>query len=188
MESVSARQIAVQRIRSRVVPILGQWLNAVECVQVSIACACKEPVPVLGVLLPKDKTALVAAHIQELAIQEEEWSALFGIDSRHGRVQSATSFAQTTAFVQSIEAMESALRCTLAESSPKAAWKRAVTRLATYVAMQFANHEDAVASVLGCVVRADTRRVDELRSIMEERGQDTLAVLEMINALGEAAC
>ena len=188
MESMFTRQSAVQSVRARVAPVLGHWLNDTECVRVAIACACKDPEQVLGVLLNREKAAVVSGHIQAFAIQEAEWTALFGTESRHAHVQSATSYVQWSEFAPCVADMENALRSTLAESAPKAAWTRAVTKLATFVAMQFANHEDAVAAVLGCVVKADTRRVDELRSVMEDKGQDTLAIMEMISALGEAAC
>ena len=188
MENFQARQVVVQSIRSRVAKVTGNWLGDSECVQVAIACACTEPLDVLGVLFTRHVTSQIAAKLQELAITTHEWAALFAHDVGHTRVLEASTAAGAAVFKSEADRLAQALRSTLAETIQKTTWQRPVTRLATYVGMHFENHEEAVGAAIGGIVRSDLRRLEDLRAEMEERGMETMSLSAMVVALSLAAC
>ncbi len=188
MEDFQARQVVVQGIRNRVAKVAGNWLSDSECVQIAIACACSDALDVLGVLFARHVTSQIAGQIRELAITGEEWAALFAHDVSHTRTQESSTAAGATMFKGECGKLSQALRSTIVETVQKAAWQRPVTRLAIYVGMHFENHEDAVASVIGGLVRSDLRRLEDLRAEMEDRGVETMDLAQMVVALSVAAC
>tara|TARA_X000001036_G_scaffold11660_2_gene10174 strand:+ start:2363 stop:2929 length:567 start_codon:yes stop_codon:yes gene_type:complete len=188
MEDFQARQTAVQGIRGRVSKAAGNWLSDSECVQISIACACTEPLDVLGVLFTRHVTSQISSQIRDLSITSDEWTTLFAHDISHTRTLESSTAAGADMFKAECTKLSQALRSTIVETVQKTAWQRPVTRLAIYVGMHFENHEDAVASVIGGLVRSDLRRLEDLRAEMEERGVETMDLAQMVIALSVAAC
>ena len=133
------------------------------------------------------RTALDRAG--QLALSADEWNGLFGADA-HARVSRSDvmSVAREANFLESVRALESALRFTLQEAAPKERWRSAGTRAACFIALHTEACEELVTLTLGTIVRSDIRRLDEVRSAAEERGGDELLLAKCIMAVSASYC
>ena len=188
MECFQLRQEAVGKIRQRVAESVGNWVSDIESLQLSIACACREPLELVGVLFPRAIAVSITSSIALLAITEDEWKTLFGCATQHVRTKDVTEVAATAMFQKEMQKLEQNMPCTLAEVRPQETWSRPVSRVAAYLAMHTSFYEEALTTVLGASVRPDARRLDDLRVDMEQRGCETLELAQMITALSVAAC
>ena len=188
MEDFGARQQIVSHIRGRVAPLAGGWLTDVECVQIAISCKVAAPMDLLGLMFPRNVASVLKPHTATLAITDQEWSGLFSNDVSHAHTAEASRILRSPLLQSETHLLQTALRSTIVEATPKIAWQRPVSRVAVYVGMHFVNHEDTISAVLGGVVGSDSRRLDDLRAAMDERGVETMELSSMIAALGAAAC
>ena len=85
--------------------------------------------------------------------------------------------------------LEEALVCTLGEAAPAGIWKKHPgVRLAAAVALhRDEDATEALSAVLGGLVAADSRRVEDLKTSIEDAGVDLIYVSEAVSALGECA-
>ena len=83
-------------------------------------------------------------------------------------------------------ALERALVCTLGESRQRDHWKNAPVRIAAALAMNFAEPQDFVDAGVWGLVRADARRLEELRQDVESSPLQLLFVGEAVTALASS--
>tara|TARA_B100000575_G_scaffold79882_1_gene62575 strand:+ start:139 stop:705 length:567 start_codon:yes stop_codon:yes gene_type:complete len=188
MQDFQSRQLAVATIRARVATVGGTWLSDNECVQIAIACRCREASHVLGVLFNRYVTLILSNHILSLSITGPEWRTLFGHEVLHTRTAGVSDVVRTDFFRYETNKLVAALRSTVAESVQKTVWQRPLSRVAVYVAMNFANYEEAVETTIGGIVRSDLRRLADFCSELEDRGVEVMELSAMISALSMAAC
>ena len=189
MQDFQTWQTTVATIRKRVAAVIGNWVNDTEAIQAVVACACREPLPILGVLFTRAVTLELTPRIASLAITDEEWGVLFGATATQPhRAKELAEIIASSMFKKEAAKLEAALLCTLSETTPRQAWTRAITKVATYVGLHFVSCEEVLSAALGAPVRADARRIDELVSEFETRGCETMEVANMIVSLSNAAC
>jgi len=124
-------------------------------------------------------------HSKGLMMTIGEWNALFGAHSRANRTTPVEELCAAECFQQPIRNVQGALRCTVEERDIAPQWARPVTKAACVFAMHTENHEDFLESALGSVVKADARRLDDLREQLEQEGTDTMTMAAAIVALAE---
>ena len=73
------------------------------------------------------------------------------------------------------EKITGAIRCTAAESEQGARYERPWTKALCYVAVHLEDADAALTSALGTLVRADARRMEELREQLDDDGMENHA-------------
>ena len=132
----------------------------------------------------------------QLAMTAHEFAALFGA---RGDGQASAFCACASKKLAALDAsptgvamrerLEQTLVCTLVEAAPASIWRKYPgVRLAAAVALHREDDAtDALSAVLGGLVAADTRRVEDLKTSLEDAGVDLIFVSEVVSALGECA-
>ena len=185
MDVINVRSGAVNAIRGRVVSHIGSWLGDKECIQVALCCATRDSGHLLEFLFNRDVEKAAKKATSNLAVTAQEFEALFGSKARATREGSLAHVVADADFNATSQCLESALRCTLHEAIQGGLWSKPWTRVSTYYAMHLESHEDAIVSTLGSVIRADTRRLDDLRAELDEAGIDAMLMSRVIVALSE---
>ena len=188
MEIHKDRQAAVAGIRARVQEHVGSWLGDAEAVQVALACATRDPGELLDYVASREAARRAKANAGTLAITSAELTALFGSAATPAKGAPISAVVATSGFKTEEAKLGAALRCTVAETGPSAAWARPCCRLACHYAMNMPRHEEALHIALGGLVRADSRRLDDLRADVEEAGPDQMLLALAVVAMGESVC
>ena len=184
-EAAAFRVTAVAAIRARVAERIGPWVKDPECVQMALASAMREPGEMLEFLFSRTVAKEAHKNAKSIAMTIGEWGALVGSQSRVTKPAPVEVLCDDKAFKAGIQQVQNALRCTVEERDIAPTWSRAVTKTACVLAMHTENHEDFLESALGSVVKADARRLDDLRETLEQEGTDTMAMAAAIVALAE---
>ena len=186
MEQSQRRTETFAPIKQRIAKNVAHRLDDRATLQLSIACAMREPEDVLGLLFPPNvaKTAARTADIN--AMTSEEWRAFFGHDINPLRDGGITTAVQSSEFQGPIAVIGSALRCTVTEQQQGTRWKRAWTQSLCYLASHLNDPSLALESVLGTIVRSDMRRLEELHCAIDDDGCDTMLMSKVIIALSES--
>lgn len=187
----------LQSVRERTRQHVAVTLSDVDALTIAITAGMVEAAALLE--YSQERTvrtdAIVAAS--RLALTDTEFVALFGTpDPAALRVRSSTGehqrrFAAYEALPEAKELqlrLESALATTLLEGAQRAAWRASpVIRVATQVALCRATDASAcVSSVVGGMVLADTRRLDDLKNSVEDAGLDIMVVTQAVSALASS--
>lgn len=188
MEANQARQAAVAGIKARVQEHVGSWLSDAEAVQVALACATRDPDELLDYVTSREAARRAKAGAKALAITSAELTALFGSSATPAKGKPVASVAALPAFKAEGARLGAALRCTVAENGPSAAWAKPCCRLACHFAMHMQKHEEALHIALGGLVRADSRRLDDLRADVEDAGPDLMLLALTVVGLSESVC
>ena len=187
MDNVTTqRQQAVVNIRSRTSGLLGSWIRDVDAIQISVACATRTSAELLEFMLNKQHAKVAVKNTKALAIDAQEWAALFGAGAK---MTSGTQIGAKMASVDKTSRMQSlasALRCTVAEKTQGCVWTRTWTRAACLVAMHMETHEETLASCLGNLVRADLRRLEDLRCDLDDDGMGVITLAQLVEALAHS--
>lgn len=132
----------------------------------------------------------------ELQLSGSEFASLFGArDDGRAAAACALPSRRVALLDESAEGkgfrarLEAALSCTLCERAPSTMWARfPAVRLAAIAALLRADDsQEALESVLGSFVITDARRVDDLKTTLEDGGLDLIFVSEVLGALAECA-
>ena len=181
-----ARQHALSSIRQRVCDTLTVTLPDADCLAVSLACsAVRDREEVLGVLLSNFHLKAAVRNMETLAISDKEWEILFGagVALLEGSV---SDISKNKDFGAIIADLQGALRCSLIEYTAKDRWSWSSTKVACYVALHAEAAEERVAYCLGGLVSADSRRLDDVRSVIEDQGADYLLLSQSVISLAKA--
>jgi hypothetical protein len=180
------RQQAVVNIRSRTSELLGSWIRDIDAIQISMACATRTSTELLEFMLNPQHAKVAVKNTKALAIDAEEWAALFGAGAK---MTNGTQIGAKMASVDKLSRMQSlasALRCTVAEKTQGCVWARTWTRAACLVAMHMETHEETLAACLGNVVRADLRRLEDLRCELDDNGVGVMTLAQIVEALARS--
>lgn len=180
---------SVSDIQKRVQSSLQGSLSKDECFSVSLASSMhRDREALLEMLLNKTQFEKALSHVDSIAIRESEWSSVFC--SSYSQRQNATTsdILNDSSFKRVTEKIQDSLKCSLSESRCSQRWKSPILRLACYVSMHSPNAESRVESVLSGLVRADSRRFEDVRSEIEDESSDILLLTKCIIALSKAVC
>jgi hypothetical protein len=183
------RETAVAAVQSRTREVLGGTLSAQEGLAVSIAASCpRDRDAVLGFLLNTSAFRRVERHLDSVALTEVEWELLFGSKSVYAATAPLADVCKDASFREQERQIESSLRCSLVEAASKERWKSAASRVACYVALHSESAEERIAATLGGLVKSDSRRLDDSRSLLEEEGADEMLLCKAVLALAQCVC
>lgn len=178
------RAAVVAELRARVTKKLSSAVEDRDCVALCIAaCLPRDREELFGVLLNNNLCKTATGCADELAVTDAEWKALFGRESRTATEAHAAAVLREKGFGSHAVAISSALRCSLTEPEYAASWQRATSKVSCYVALYTDSSEEFIAHVLGGLVRADTRRLDEVRCTAEDEETDQLLLCKGVLAL-----
>jgi hypothetical protein len=178
----------LNKIQTRTCEALGARLTARDSLAVCIAASApRERDDVFGMLLNSAQSKAAMQHAKEIAPTDSEWEALFGKDfSTVNTCREMAEVATEIHFDTCHKNIEEALRCSLMESKSKDAWSRLVTKASCYVALHSEDAETRISACLGGIVRADSRRLDDVRSNIEDDGADCLTLTKVVIALARS--
>ena len=153
--------------------------------QVVLACAMRDPEELIGFLLPQHQAKRVLTHKVELAMTAAEWTDIFGKEAPPLREGSVSTIVKSDDFRAELKRMSAALRCTVGEAEQSKAYTRAWTQALCYIGLHFEDPDSAMQASLGTIVRADARRLEDLRAQIDEDGIDTMLMVKMLLGASE---
>lgn len=139
-----------------------------------------------GLLLNRAQAELATSKQAYLALSNDEWAVLFGHNAECLAERDLEAICLDTDLRACIDTLTAALRCSLAEDQARRAWRRPLARLACYIALHAEDTEKKVAACLGGFVRADSRRLDEVRVEVEDGEVDHMLLCKAMLALSAA--
>jgi len=182
-----------ESVHARVVRVVHVPLSMEGAIETALCCGTSDARELVEYSHDRAVRASIVANAPGLAMSLAEFRILFGAETKPRHAKPAA--AALLAYEESEEAtglrkqLEMALTQTLAEEAQFARWQSARTRVAAGVAMHRKDdYQEALEAVLGEVVRADLRRLDDLRdTVVEEQGVDIMLVSRAISALSQCA-
>ena len=126
---------------------------------------------------------------EDLALKDDEFCLLFAqrevcASSKASQLERGCPEAR-----QARAAIEQTLITTLREREQGSAWQAsAVVRLAAHVAFCRKQGTGCVDAVVGGVINTDLRKVDDLRTAIEDEGLDVLSFSQSLRALAAVVC
>lgn len=155
-----------------------------DCLAVSVACSLpKDRDEVVGLVLNGRCYAQAVESADSIALTSEEWETLFGKDAVATRDCGMSAVASSKPFLPHATAIAAALRCSLSEPVAAASWQRSMSKISCYVSLYSDSCEQWINTVLGELVRADARRLDDVRSSAEDNDTDHLMLSQCVLAM-----
>lgn len=181
-----ARGAAVAAIRARVTQNVGGWLTDRACLQVAIAAALRSPTDLLEFLLkPADAKRAVYTRTA-IAIKSDEFRSLFGTGAAPTRTNALKDTMEDATFVQHVNRVGAAMRCSLGETNQSKIWTSGWSRAVLVVAMHMNDYELRLVDALGSVVRGDARRIEDVASEIDDGELSIIMLSQAITALAHS--
>lgn len=186
MEASQRRTEVLGPMRERMCKAVCARLDDKQAVQMALACAMREPEDLIGFLFSSNVAKLATKARDALAITPEEWEVIFGRDALPLRDAGVSKITTGAEFKSELASMSSALKCTVAEKEQSGQYARPWTQAVCYVGLHLEDADTAVEASLGTIVRADTRRLEDLRVSIDDTGVDTMLMAKIVMALSES--
>lgn len=172
------------RIRCRIGNGVSRELNDSEVLMVGLAASCGNGKDVIELLVDRRVAKeLCALKTVDIGMTFPEFSSLFA-NFRPVRTDAIAPVLGDAAFKRFVSSVQQQLACTIEERDQKQAWSQALVRVLVYVAVHSEfDTEERVGCAIGGVVRADLRRLEDLRAAHEGDAMDVLSVGSSIAAL-----
>lgn len=172
------------RIRERIGAGISRCITDSEALTVGLAASCGNSRELFEYLLDRHLAKeLGLLKALDIAITLTEFQALFS-SFRPLRADYVAAVANDCAFQFFVKNLQTQLHCTISERDQRAAWSIPAVRVLAYVAMHAdVDTEDRVSCALGGVVRADLRRLEDLRASVEGEAMDVMSVGSSISSL-----
>lgn len=185
--NIPKRTDVIDGIRNRVCTTMGFTLTAHEAVAVSLAAtAPRDREAVFGMLLNNIQAKIAARSPDSVSPTDAEWEFIFGKTAMTIRDGGLASFAKEATFSEYHQQLEAALRCSLMEAQSKVAWGKPLIKAACYLALHSDDTESRVAACLGGIVRADSRRLDDVRSTIEDGDVDHMLLSKVVLSIAKS--
>lgn len=183
------RSAVVTELKRRVGANISNTIEERDCVALCLAASLpRDREEVFGVLLNNNLSRVAMQCADSLKVTDLEWSKLFGKSATFTSEAKSATVIREPEFAVYCDALENALRCSLLEPASKVAWKGAVARLSCYVALYTDSSEEFVSHILGGLVRSDMRRLDDVRSNVEDQPTDHMLLCQALLALSHSVC
>ena len=118
-----------------------------------------------------------------LALTHDEWCGLFGGSNGPIRDAGLSAAVHSDEFRTFSTNIGSALRTTVAEEHQSRAWSRPWCQALCYVGVHLDDPHKSIEAVLGQVVTADLRRLEELHSQIDDDGYATMLMTKVVISL-----
>ncbi len=185
--SIPQRTDVLEGIRSRVCTAMGFTLTAQEAIAVSLAAtAPRDREAIFGMLLNNIQARVALKSPDSVALTDTEWEFIFGRTASTVRDGGLASFLKDKTFSECHQQLEGALRCSLVEAQSKVAWAKPLTKAACYLALHSEDTEARISACLGGIVRADSRRLDDVRSSIEDGEVDHMLLAKVVLSVAKS--
>lgn len=185
MQVAAARAEIIVAVRDRVNKHVSGRLNDREALQIAIAASLRDPEDVVGFLLPSQAAKMAHNAIERFKVTAVEWTALFGNGTQAVRDGGIANVVGSTEFAPQLKRLQNALKMTIAEKDQLAVWERSWSKVLLYVAMHLEVADEALLGILGTVIKADNRRIEELHQTIDDDGPEVMLISKCIVALAE---
>ena len=185
----NARTDTVASVRARVTGATTTKLTDAEAIAIAFAASTRYADEIIGFLLPTHLHREATRQRDTLQLTNEEFALLFGASATSALrfVDGAARVAVTPHFTSLRKRAETSLRQTLAEPSQIILWSRPQVQLLAALCFHLHETHDMLATVLGGMIQADGRRVEELVGELEDDEPDIMAISAALIAIGELA-
>lgn len=181
------RSEALKAIKRRVWKTISTNVKDIDCLAVAVAAALpRDREEIIGFILDNNTSNSALRNADSIRITEQEWNILFGLGSLSCRDGRAAQIVSKASFAAHANLIHTALRCTLTEASAQASWSRPLSKLSCFVSLYTDSTETMLYSTLGQLISADVRRLDDVRSAVEEQETDHMLLCECILAMASA--
>lgn len=185
MQAMGARAAIIVAVRTRINANVSGRLNEREAVQVALASSMRDSDDVIGFLLPVHLSRIVLRSREVCKLQKDEWAGLFGFGLQALRDGGIASIVRSEEFGPEIVRLSNALKTTILEKDQQLAWDRSWSKILCYVAMHLDGADNALLGVMGTVIKADNRRIEELHNEIDDDGPQVMLIVRCIVALSE---
>ena len=194
MLSAPAVLEVLQSVRERTRTNISIPLSDNDALSIALLCGLVEFDALLEYSQDRTVRTESIAAAQKLALSDSEFVTLFGTADPtapravQANVKKLTSY-ETLEESKAMQArLEAAMATTLKEGAQLSAWRtNSIIRIATEIALFRATDAlGCVSSVVGGLVRADERRLEDLKSDVEDIGLDVLIVTQAVFALSSS--
>ncbi len=183
---LNTRADAIAQICNRIASNVGTWLRDEECVQLALACGTRMQEELVEFLFaPQVRRNVQEFGTENIAVTVEEWSKLFGWDCQPTRTASLGEVLREDLFQSALKRVQCALVRTVQEPAQAEVWKRSWSQASVYLATHMNEDDLLLEATLGNVVSADTRRLEDLRSTIDDEGAATLLLSSAIVSLSK---
>lgn len=173
----------VSRVRTIIESGSSLKLSDKEVMKVALGSALRTPSDVIGFMYQRGIVRQLL-ELPSLSISEDELLVLLqNIRSLNINAAAYEELRQRTHVQVQVESIAASLRSTLQEEQPAALWRCPAVQIAAVVAMDVQCTEKALETLLGCLLRSDTRRIDDLRGEGERYGVDTITQCGIIDMI-----
>lgn len=186
MEQSQLRTETFVTIKKRILKYFVYQLDDKQVLQLAIACSMREAQDVIGFMFPRAVANTATKVHSAAALTHGEWKDIFGYDINPLRDGGIIKNVQSTEFQSHITAIAEALRMTISESQQRTRWQSAWSQALCYVASHMKEPNSVIESVIGTVVRADHRRLEELHCQIDDNGYDIMLMSKIIIALSNS--
>ena len=183
MQRATARATIIVALRERVNTHVAGHLGDQECVHIAIAASMRDPDDVVGFLIPTHLAKLAVRARDSFKISQYEWSVLFGQGTQSIRDGGISEIVASSEFVAFSKSLSNALKTTVCEKEQAVAWANARTRLLCFISMHLEFADEALVAVLGTVIKADSRRIEEFYNQLDDDGPDVLLIVRCLSSL-----
>lgn len=183
MQQSQRRAETLAPIRTRVHSVLSSRCDDQTALIIALVSAMREGEDVVHFMFPRHMAIPAHTHRVALAITEEEWEVVFGRESTPLKEVDVNTIVASTECTRSMTLVNEALRCTISEQEQSRLWARPWTRALCLLAMHMENPHGVIELALGNIVRADHRRLEELRESLDDNGIETMLMSKLIMAL-----
>ena len=182
------RSFVISQLKKRILDNISKNIDDRDCVALCISAALpRDRDEIFGFLLSGNLSRIAMKCANDLSIKEDEWAALFGRDACLTTESHASGLLkEEPGFADYLDAISGALRCSLTEPISHASWQKATSRLSCFIALHTDSSEEFVSHVLGGLVRADTRRLDDVRCSVEDNESDHMLLCKGVLALASS--
>lgn len=181
----------ITNIKIRVQDALDCTLTRSESLAVAVTASLPHDSEALShILLSSMHAKRVIPKLADLALTESEWETVFGADCAANEQRSLHNSEVRALFGEPhvatiLSNIESALCCSLVERRSRERWNVPMHKIAIYVALHSENAEQRICVSLKGLVRADSRRIDDVRANLEDAGSNTLLLCKSIICLSQ---
>ena len=187
----------LQDVRERTRRWVSVTLPDLDALTIALTCGMVEATALIQYAQERTVRTDAVGATARLKLSDAEFIALFGTadptmlrprqagGDHNRRLVEYEALPEATALRAQLEA---ALSTTLLEDAQRAAWRSSpVIRVAAQVALcRASDAAQCLNAVVGGMVRADDRRVDDLKSTVEDRGLDIMIVSQALAALASS--
>lgn len=165
------------RIRCSIKDAVSRGVTDAEALRIGIAASCSNANGVIEYVVDRRLgKELRSLKMHDAAMTLDEFKMLC-VRLQSTRTSPTKDVLENRVFGMFVENVKTQLKCTIMERDQQLAWSRPTLRVLTYVAIHAElDTEERVGCALGGVVRADMRRLEDLRASLEEDHMDVVSV------------